>query len=212
MSITIEMPILGGVGSSVVLSHWFKKVGDRVEVGDAVIQVKVDEYTKELDAFDYGTLTEVFVAEGQRLEAGQAPAILTPWPCPSPKAAVLGDMTRTLAILHPKEGKLRLDAFLHFIGWLAVLIATWNITSRIDSFLRDYSPTWVYWSVGWILLAIALGISAFFLFYGIKKLEGPRKPNGRAEVEGKCRADTNKAGTTRLKRTAPLAPDFAPPS
>jgi pyruvate/2-oxoglutarate dehydrogenase complex dihydrolipoamide acyltransferase (E2) component len=37
MSITIEMPILGGVGSSVVLSHWFKKVGDRVEVGDAVI-------------------------------------------------------------------------------------------------------------------------------------------------------------------------------
>ena len=109
MSITIEMPILGGVGSSVVLSHWFKKVGDRVEVGDAVIQVKVD--TKELDAFDYGTLTEVFVAEGQRLEAGQAPAILTPWPCPSPKAAVLGDMTRTLAILHPKEGNLGLTHF-----------------------------------------------------------------------------------------------------
>jgi hypothetical protein len=94
-------------------------------------------------------LTEVFVAEGQSLEAGQELAVFTPWPCPSPETALLGEMTRTLAIVYPEEEKLRLDAFFHFIGWLAALIATWNITSRIDSFLRDYSHSF---SESWTLI------------------------------------------------------------
>jgi hypothetical protein len=169
MSITIEMPKLGEVETSVILSHWFKNAGDQVEVGDAVVQVKVDGYTLELEAFDWGTLSEIFVAEGQRLTAGEKLAVLTPWPYPAPKTiATLGSMARTLSSVYPQQKKLGLDGILHFIGWLVALIATWNIAFRTDSFLRDYSP-WVYWPVGSVLLAVVLGITAFFLLYGIRK-------------------------------------------
>ena len=45
---------------------------------------------------------------------------------------------------------------------------------------------------------------------GKKLWSGPgRHPANVHDAERKCRADTDRAGTTRLKRTAPLAPDFA---
>jgi len=59
------------------LLRWIKKVGDSVEVGDVIAEVETDKATMEMEAFDEGTLAEVYVEEGQKVQVGQKLAILT---------------------------------------------------------------------------------------------------------------------------------------
>jgi pyruvate dehydrogenase E2 component (dihydrolipoamide acetyltransferase) len=77
MSITIEMPKLSDTMTEGTLLRWIKKVGDSVEVGDVIAEVETDKATMEMEAFDEGTLAEVYVEEGQKVQVGQKLAILT---------------------------------------------------------------------------------------------------------------------------------------
>jgi pyruvate dehydrogenase E2 component (dihydrolipoamide acetyltransferase) len=77
MSITIEMPKLSDTMTEGTLLRWIKKVGDSVEVGDVIAEVETDKATMEMEAFDEGTLAEVYVEEGQTVQVGQKLAILT---------------------------------------------------------------------------------------------------------------------------------------
>jgi pyruvate dehydrogenase E2 component (dihydrolipoyllysine-residue acetyltransferase) len=77
MPITIEMPKLSDTMTEGTLLRWIKKVGDSVEVGDVIAEVETDKATMEMEAFDEGTLAEVYVEEGQKVEVGQKLAILT---------------------------------------------------------------------------------------------------------------------------------------
>jgi pyruvate dehydrogenase E2 component (dihydrolipoamide acetyltransferase) len=77
MPITIEMPKLSDTMTEGTLLRWIKKVGDPVEVGDVIAEVETDKATMEMEAFDEGTLAEVYVEEGQTVQVGQKLAILT---------------------------------------------------------------------------------------------------------------------------------------
>jgi pyruvate dehydrogenase E2 component (dihydrolipoamide acetyltransferase) len=77
MSINIEMPKLSDTMTEGTLLKWLKKVGDSVEVGDVIAEVETDKATMEMEAFDEGVLSEIFVQEGQKVEVGQKLAILT---------------------------------------------------------------------------------------------------------------------------------------
>src|SRR4030081_707363 len=77
MPTTIEMPKLSDTMTEGTLLRWIKKVGDPVEVGDVIAEVETDKATMEMEAFDEGTLAEVYVEEGQTVQVGQKLAILT---------------------------------------------------------------------------------------------------------------------------------------
>src|SRR5258708_12800360 len=76
MPITIEMPKLSDTMTEGTLLRWIKKVGDSVEVGDVIAEVETDKATMEMEEFDEGTLAEVYVEEGQKVEGGQKLAIM----------------------------------------------------------------------------------------------------------------------------------------
>lgn len=76
MPITIEMPKLSDTMTEGTLLRWVKKVGDTVAVGDVLAEVETDKATMEMEAFDDGTLSEVYVNEGQTVQVGQKLAIL----------------------------------------------------------------------------------------------------------------------------------------
>src|SRR5260221_12001702 len=67
MPITIEMPKLSDTMTEGTLLRWVKEVGETVEVGDVLAEVETDKATMEMEAFDQGTLSEVYVNEGQRV-------------------------------------------------------------------------------------------------------------------------------------------------
>src|SRR3981081_1401897 len=77
MPTTIEMPKLSDTMTEGTLLRWIKKVGDSVEVGDVIAEVETDKATMEMEAFDEGVLSEIFVEEGQKVEVGQKLAILS---------------------------------------------------------------------------------------------------------------------------------------
>jgi pyruvate dehydrogenase E2 component (dihydrolipoamide acetyltransferase) len=76
MPITIEMPKLSDTMTEGTLVRWVKKIGDKVEAGDILAEVETDKATMEMEAFDEGILSEVFVQEGQKVEIGQKLALL----------------------------------------------------------------------------------------------------------------------------------------
>ena len=76
MPITIEMPKLSDTMTEGTLLRWVKKVGDAVAVGDVLAEVETDKATMEMEAFDEGTLSEVYVGEGQTVQVGQKLALL----------------------------------------------------------------------------------------------------------------------------------------
>jgi len=76
MPITIEMPKLSDTMTEGTLLRWVKKVGDTVAVGDVLAEVETDKATMEMEAFDEGTLSEVYVGDGQTVQVGQKLALL----------------------------------------------------------------------------------------------------------------------------------------
>jgi pyruvate dehydrogenase E2 component (dihydrolipoamide acetyltransferase) len=76
MPITIEMPKLSDTMTEGTLLRWVKKLGDNVAVGDVLAEVETDKATMEMEAFDEGTLSEVYVSDGQTVQVGQKLALL----------------------------------------------------------------------------------------------------------------------------------------
>jgi pyruvate dehydrogenase E2 component (dihydrolipoamide acetyltransferase) len=76
MPITIEMPKLSDTMTEGTLLRWVKKVGDTVAVGDVLAEVETDKATMEMEAFDEGTLSEVYVGDGQTAQVGEKLALL----------------------------------------------------------------------------------------------------------------------------------------
>src|SRR5215469_7251506 len=70
------MPKLSDTMTEGTLLRWVKKVGDNVAVGDILAEVETDKATMEMEAFDEGTLSEVYVGEGQTVQVGQKLALL----------------------------------------------------------------------------------------------------------------------------------------
>ncbi len=74
--LAIEMPNLGYDTKSGTLSAWLKQVGDRIERGEAIVEVETEKATVEVEALDAGTLVEIVHGPGDEVAVGDAIAWL----------------------------------------------------------------------------------------------------------------------------------------
>lgn len=72
----ITMPKLSDTMTEGTLLRWRKKKGDKVEVGDILAEVETDKATMEMEAFEEGTLTDIYVQEGGKVVVGAPIAIV----------------------------------------------------------------------------------------------------------------------------------------
>ena len=70
------MPKLSDTMVEGTLVKWVKAKGDKVEVGDILAEVETDKATMEMEAFDEGILSELYVAEGGMIKVGDKIALI----------------------------------------------------------------------------------------------------------------------------------------
>ena len=76
MPVYIEMPKLSDTMTEGTLVKWHKKPGDHVEMGDVIAEIETDKATMEMEAFDEGTLGEIYVQAGGKAAIGAKLAVL----------------------------------------------------------------------------------------------------------------------------------------
>jgi pyruvate dehydrogenase E2 component (dihydrolipoamide acetyltransferase) len=67
---TITMPKLSDTMTEGTIARWKKKKGDTVKFGDVLAEVETDKATMEMEAFDDGVLTEIYVQDGGKVAVG----------------------------------------------------------------------------------------------------------------------------------------------
>ncbi|MBU3664680.1 MAG: 2-oxo acid dehydrogenase subunit E2 [Chthoniobacterales bacterium] len=72
----VTMPKLSDTMLEGTLVKWRKKKGDKVDVGDILAEVETDKATMEMEAFDDGTITEIYVDEGAIIKVGDRIALI----------------------------------------------------------------------------------------------------------------------------------------
>jgi len=103
--IEIKMPRLSDTMEEGAISTWHKKPGDKVAVGDVLVEIETDKAVMEYEAYQAGTLAEILVAEGQNADIGSPIALLddgTGSPAPSVSAATAsGSNKRAEVVAEP---------------------------------------------------------------------------------------------------------------
>src|SRR6476469_4435859 len=72
----IQMPKLSDTMTEGTLVAWKKKKGDKVSAGDVIAEIERDKATMEWESPEDGTLTEIYVEEGGKVEVGQRIAFI----------------------------------------------------------------------------------------------------------------------------------------
>ena len=72
----IIMPALGQTISELTIGRWHKKEGDRVEVGDILLEVITDKAVVTVESFASGVLRKILFHEGEVVAAGTAIALI----------------------------------------------------------------------------------------------------------------------------------------
>ena len=72
----IQMPKLSDTMTEGTLVAWKKKKGDKVSAGDVIAEIETDKATMEWESPEDGTLTEIYVEDGGRVEVGQRIAFI----------------------------------------------------------------------------------------------------------------------------------------
>ncbi len=72
----VTMPKLSDTMVEGTLVKWVKTKGDKVEVGDILAEVETDKATMEMEAFDEGILSELYVADGGMIKVGDKIALI----------------------------------------------------------------------------------------------------------------------------------------
>src|SRR3954466_15656931 len=72
----IQMPKLSDTMTEGTLVAWKKKKGDKVTAGEVIAEIETDKATMEWESPEDGTLTEIFVEEGGKLDVGVKTAII----------------------------------------------------------------------------------------------------------------------------------------
>lgn len=70
MPTLIKMPKLSDTMTEGTLLKWMIKKGDSVEMGQIIAEVETDKATMEMEAFDDGTVHEIYINEGDKIEVG----------------------------------------------------------------------------------------------------------------------------------------------
>jgi pyruvate dehydrogenase E2 component (dihydrolipoamide acetyltransferase) len=72
----IQMPKLSDTMTEGTLIAWKKKKGDKVSAGDVIAEIETDKATMEWESPEDGTLTEIFVEEGGKVNVGDKIAFI----------------------------------------------------------------------------------------------------------------------------------------
>ena len=72
----IQMPKLSDTMTEGTLVAWKKKKGDKVSTGDVIAEIETDKATMEWESPEDGTLTEIYVEEGGKVEVGRRIAFI----------------------------------------------------------------------------------------------------------------------------------------
>jgi len=70
------MPKLSDTMTEGTLVAWKKKKGDKVSAGDVIAEIETDKATMEWESPEDGTLTEIYVEEGGKVEVGERIAFI----------------------------------------------------------------------------------------------------------------------------------------
>jgi 2-oxoglutarate dehydrogenase E2 component (dihydrolipoamide succinyltransferase) len=120
--VEVPMPQMGESIAEGTVSVWLKKVGDRVERDEPIMEISTDKVDAEIPSPAAGTLVEVVVVEGQTVEvgtivafieteAGAAAAAAAPAPAAAePAAGVPGERPTTLPEAAAGQGEARAPA------------------------------------------------------------------------------------------------------
>lgn len=76
MRIPIEMVNVGFEQETARIAGWIKRVGDRIERGEAIAEIETEKATVELEALDTGTLVEIVHDVGDEVGVGTVIAYL----------------------------------------------------------------------------------------------------------------------------------------
>ncbi len=72
----IQMPKLSDTMTEGTLVSWKKKKGDKVSAGEVIAEVETDKATMEWESPEDGTLTEIYVEEGGKVNVGDKIAFI----------------------------------------------------------------------------------------------------------------------------------------
>ncbi len=72
----IQMPKLSDTMTEGTLVSWKKKKGDKVSAGEVLAEIETDKATMEWESPDDGTLTEIYVEEGGKVNVGDKLAFI----------------------------------------------------------------------------------------------------------------------------------------
>jgi 2-oxoglutarate dehydrogenase E2 component (dihydrolipoamide succinyltransferase) len=72
MSVEITVPQLGESIVEATVGQWFKRAGDQVSEGDAVVELETDKVNMEVAAPASGTLSEILKEAGETVNVGEA--------------------------------------------------------------------------------------------------------------------------------------------
>ena len=65
MAYEVRMPQLGLTMEEGTVTTWLKHEGDKVEVGDPIVEITTDKLTNEVNAEAAGTLLKIVAQEGE---------------------------------------------------------------------------------------------------------------------------------------------------
>jgi pyruvate dehydrogenase E2 component (dihydrolipoamide acetyltransferase) len=74
--IEIKMPRLSDTMEEGAINTWHKRPGDKVEVGDVLVEIETDKAVMEYEAYQAGTLSQILVEDGQTVDIGAVIALL----------------------------------------------------------------------------------------------------------------------------------------
>ncbi len=72
----LTMPKLSDTMVEGTLAKWRKNKGDKISAGEILAEVETDKATMEMEAFDDGTLAELYVEEGSAVKVGDRIALI----------------------------------------------------------------------------------------------------------------------------------------
>ncbi len=110
--IEIKMPRLSDTMEEGAIASWHKHPGDRIEIGDVLVEIETDKATMDYEAYEAGTLSQILVDEGATVTIGTPIAVLdngkdTPAPAapatavaPAPPVVVAPAPAATVALTH----------------------------------------------------------------------------------------------------------------
>jgi pyruvate dehydrogenase E2 component (dihydrolipoamide acetyltransferase) len=100
--IEIKMPRLSDTMEEGAINTWHKRPGDKVEVGDVLVEIETDKAVMEYEAYQAGTLSKILVEDGQTVDIGAVIALLddgtgAPATAPAPVASAPAAATTATA-------------------------------------------------------------------------------------------------------------------